>query len=286
MGAGTLIPSSLAAASEPPTAKASQAPAAAPTPAPEPPVSPPSPLSPGTNETEEAPADEAPHVRELLTSPEAGTDTEGEDVSGEADEPAPAPMPFGQAPAEPAPTEPTPVPLGQPPAPPPPVVPSPVPPQPRSAPSPQPPSEPVAPSPAAELEEGPAAQPAEPGIKRPARGRRAKPRRPAAQPVVHWEAVPERENAPTPVGATVPAATAKAALVSQPPEPVSDPITGAAYTVRPGDSLWSIARRLVGPRASAARIARELDRLWELNRDRIGTGDPSLIYAGTVLRIQ
>jgi LysM domain len=56
--------------------------------------------------------------------------------------------------------------------------------------------------------------------------------------------------------------------------------------VQPGDSLWSIARRLVGPEPSDGRIAREMNRLWQLNRDRIGSGDPSLIYAGTVLRTQ
>jgi LysM domain len=290
LAAGTLVPGSVAAASDsstPPTATASQAPPPAPTPAPEPSPAPAPDVPPfGTDETQEAPADEAPHMRELLTSPEAGTDTEGEDVSGEADETAPAPMPVGQAPAEPAPAELAPVPLGQPPAPPLPIEPPPAPPQPVSAPSPPPSPEPVAPSPAAELEQDATAHPADPDVKRKARGRKAKPRRPAAKPVVDWEDTPERENAPASVGAGVPAAAAKTALVSQPAKPVSDHITGAIYTVQPGDSLWSIACRLVGPRASAARIARELNRLWELNREQIGTGDPSLIYAGTVLRIQ
>jgi nucleoid-associated protein YgaU len=55
--------------------------------------------------------------------------------------------------------------------------------------------------------------------------------------------------------------------------------------VRAGDSLWSIARRLLGPDASAGRIAREVNRLWQLNRDRIGTGNPSLIQVGTVLEL-
>jgi LysM domain len=286
LSAGTVIPSSLAAADEPPTATASQAPAPAPTPAPDPPLSPP-PDQPtrGPEETEEVPADEAPHLRELLTNPEAGTDTEGEDVSGEGDETGPAPMPLGQAPAAPAPVEPAPAPLGQPPAAPP-VEPLPAPPQPGSAPAPQPPQEPVAPSPAAEVEEDATADPDDPGVKSKARGQEAKRRRPAPQPFVHRGAVAERENAPAPIGATVPAATATTALASQPPKPLSDPITGATYTVQSGDSLWSIARRLVGPRASAARIARELNRLWELNHDQIGTGDPSLIYAGTVLRIR
>jgi LysM domain len=289
LAAGSLVPGSVAAASDssrPPTGTASQAPPPAPTPAPEPSPAPAPDVPPfAADETQEAPADEAPHLRELMTSPEAGTDTEGEDVSGEPDETAPAPMPVGQAPAELPAAEPAPVPLGQPPAPPLPTEPTPAPPPPVSAPSPPPPPEPVAPSPAAELEQDATAHPADPDVTRKARGR-AKPRRPAAQPVVDWEDTPERENAPAPVGASVPAATAKKALVSQRPNPVGDHVTGPTYTVQPGDSLWSIARRLVGPRASAARIGRELNRLWELNREQIGTGDPSLIYAGTVLRIQ
>jgi hypothetical protein len=286
LSAGTVIPSSLAAADEPPTANASQGPVPAPTPAPDSPLSPPQyQPSPGTDETEEVPADEAPDLRELLTSPEAGSDTEVEDVSGEADEAVPAPMPLGQAPAAPEPVEPAPAPLGQPPAAPP-VEPPPAPPQPGSVPVPQPPPEPIAPPPAAEVEQDAAANPEDPGVKRPARGQEAKRRRALPQPFVHRGVVAEPENAQAPIGATVPAATATTGLASQPPKPQSDPITGATYTVQSGDSLWSIAHRLVGPRASAARIARELNRLWELNRDRIGSGDPSLIYAGTVLRIR
>jgi nucleoid-associated protein YgaU len=73
--------------------------------------------------------------------------------------------------------------------------------------------------------------------------------------------------------------------VSQPSPPTGGPITRPSYTVRPGDSLWSIARRLLGPEASAGRVAREVNRLWELNRQRIGTGNPSLIRVGTVLEL-
>jgi nucleoid-associated protein YgaU len=75
------------------------------------------------------------------------------------------------------------------------------------------------------------------------------------------------------------------APVSQLGEPAADPIGGRSYTVRPGDSLWSIARRLLGPGASAGEIAREVNRLWELNRDRIGTGDRNLLHVGTVLEL-
>jgi hypothetical protein len=37
--------------------------------------------------------------------------------------------------------------------------------------------------------------------------------------------------------------------------------------------------------ASPAQIAREVNRLWERNNDRIGTGDRNLLMAGTRLEI-
>ena len=55
--------------------------------------------------------------------------------------------------------------------------------------------------------------------------------------------------------------------------------------VSPGESLWSIARTLLGSDASPAQIAREVNRLWELNKDRIGTGDPDLLKVGTRLTL-
>jgi hypothetical protein len=58
------------------------------------------------------------------------------------------------------------------------------------------------------------------------------------------------------------------------------------HVVQPGESLWSIATKLLGPSASPAQIAREVNRLWELNKDRIGTGNPDLLMAGTKLRLR
>ena len=55
--------------------------------------------------------------------------------------------------------------------------------------------------------------------------------------------------------------------------------------MRPGDSLWSIAKRLIGPGASTAEIARGVHRLCQLNGDRIGTGDPDLIMPGQTLQL-
>jgi LysM domain len=58
------------------------------------------------------------------------------------------------------------------------------------------------------------------------------------------------------------------------------------HVVRPGESLWSIARDLQGRDASVAAVSREVNRLWELNKRRIGTGDPDLLIAGTRLTLR
>jgi nucleoid-associated protein YgaU len=81
-------------------------------------------------------------------------------------------------------------------------------------------------------------------------------------------------------------AGAAAAPVSQPSSARPRDIRGHNYTVRPGDSLWSIARRLLGKGASPTDIAREVNRLWELNRERIATGHPDLLMVGTKLRLR
>jgi hypothetical protein len=58
------------------------------------------------------------------------------------------------------------------------------------------------------------------------------------------------------------------------------------YVVRGGDSLWSVAADRLGDDASVAEIAREVSRLWELNRVRIATGDPDLLMVGTQLTLR
>jgi hypothetical protein len=69
--------------------------------------------------------------------------------------------------------------------------------------------------------------------------------------------------------------------------PVSTHTAGARgmVVIRPGDSLWAIARRLVGPRASDGAVETKLVAIWNLNSRRIGTGDPNLIFPGTRLRL-
>jgi nucleoid-associated protein YgaU len=53
-------------------------------------------------------------------------------------------------------------------------------------------------------------------------------------------------------------------------------------TVRPGDSLWSIAARRLGTSPSTARIQQEWPRWYAANRQLIGT-DPNLLLPGTRL---
>jgi hypothetical protein len=91
-----------------------------------------------------------------------------------------------------------------------------------------------------------------------------------------------------------------AAPPAEAPEPApSPPATPAAeatappgalqghrfHTVRPGESLWSIATALLPPGAGNAEIVAEVHRLWRLNESAIGTGDPNLLYIGTRLRL-
>lgn len=50
-----------------------------------------------------------------------------------------------------------------------------------------------------------------------------------------------------------------------------------SYTIKPGDTLWNLARRYLGDGAKYSKI-------YELNRDVIGT-DPSVLAAGAVITI-
>jgi hypothetical protein len=68
--------------------------------------------------------------------------------------------------------------------------------------------------------------------------------------------------------------------------PASTPKSGSdVIEVKPGDSLWSIARGLVGADAGNEAIEHKLVAIWNLNSKRIGTGDPNLVFVGTRLRI-
>jgi nucleoid-associated protein YgaU len=118
-------------------------------------------------------------------------------------------------------------------------------------------------------------------------GKRRQPGAPAAAP-------PTRAPLVVTPGSGWAPAPAPSVRVSE-PAPESGPATvpaaessvaGSSYRVQPGDSLWLIARRLLGPGASAGEVAREVARLWRLNEQRIATGDPDLLHVGTVLRLR
>ena len=53
----------------------------------------------------------------------------------------------------------------------------------------------------------------------------------------------------------------------------------ARVVVSRGDSLWSISEEHLGPNPTPRQIASEVERIYALNRDRIGP-DPNLIFSG------
>jgi hypothetical protein len=87
-------------------------------------------------------------------------------------------------------------------------------------------------------------------------------------------------GAPTSAAETVGRTTQ---AVEAPPPPPGIP---RFHVVKPGESLWSIGAELLGPEASAGATALEVRRLWQLNGDRIGTGDPDLLPVGVKLRLR
>jgi len=70
------------------------------------------------------------------------------------------------------------------------------------------------------------------------------------------------------------------------PDPTQNLVGKDTYVVQPGDCLWHIAARLLSGGAGTEAVAGKVAELWRLNEDRIGTGDPNLIYAGTELRLR
>ena len=62
------------------------------------------------------------------------------------------------------------------------------------------------------------------------------------------------------------------------------PTTTHTVVVRPGDSLWSISEEHLGPNATPPQIESRVERLWALNRHRIGA-DPNLIFPGQELSL-
>jgi nucleoid-associated protein YgaU len=97
--------------------------------------------------------------------------------------------------------------------------------------------------------------------------------------------VPEPTEVAGGVAPTAPAAEPAAASYAAPELPPAPVAEGRTYVVQPGDTLWSLARSLLGPAASTERVARLVERLWDVNRDTIASGDPDVIRIGEVLRL-
>jgi len=68
-------------------------------------------------------------------------------------------------------------------------------------------------------------------------------------------------------------------------DPASDspPGSGSRVVVQSGDCLWLIAERALGPDADDEQVAAAVERIWQRNAQRIGTGNPDLIYPGQTL---
>jgi len=145
-----------------------------------------------------------------------------------------------------------------------------------------PPSAPPAPEPetAAAPEPGPqqAAEPAEPIINQSitAPSQKKVDRGTASASANSGEVPPAEENAPPPSPPPV---------AVQPPDPGRNLGGKGTYVVQPGDCLSYIAADLLPAGSDTQAIEDKVAELWRLNEDRIGTGDPNLIYPGTVLRL-
>jgi hypothetical protein len=133
---------------------------------------------------------------------------------------------------------------------------------------------------------GPAAPPPPPSAPPPAPAKKPRPhrvpRQRTAPPAPHHKA-PVGPAAPAPTPAVQPAPSPSAPEPA--PAPPPPPPNGHGYAVRSGDTLWSIARSLLGPGSSPAQIARKVDQLWRLNAERIRSGRPDLIQPGERLRL-
>ena len=101
----------------------------------------------------------------------------------------------------------------------------------------------------------------------------------AGDDAVHLTIAPARHRPPVAVGIPVP-------LVAG--ENNTDDSSGTvSYTVQPGDSMWSVTvaylSHLHGEQPAAAGITRVWREVIDLNRDRIRSGNPDVIFPGEEL---
>jgi LysM repeat protein len=169
-------------------------------------------------------------------------------------------------------------------------APSPVPPVPPAI-APAPPTAPAPPAPPSVQETAPSSPVPSPHARAaPVRAeRRATPPEGVKRRVRHAKREVRKNGGPVPVARTTqdprPVQVAKPARdVGQSPTPPASAARRGTYTVRAGDTLWAIASAQLGAGATPGQVAREVQRLWEKNKDVIGTGDPDLVGVGVTLR--
>ena len=115
-------------------------------------------------------------------------------------------------------------------------------------------------------------------------------------PAPHRPAVVLNLDRPLPPSLDRPLAPASPPALAPPPSPPPTAVAhrdsvdrdsvdrvAGRYVVRPGDTLWNIAARHLGPQATAAEIARAWPRWYAANHSAIGP-NPQLIHPGLVLR--
>lgn len=91
--------------------------------------------------------------------------------------------------------------------------------------------------------------------------------------------LPERAES---VGRTV--APHRAGTTAPAPAPEASPARARSVVVKPGDSLWSISRGLLGPQATDDQLDASWRAIYALNRSAIGA-DPDLIHPGQRLSL-
>lgn len=112
------------------------------------------------------------------------------------------------------------------------------------------------------------------------------PPQPTQHPPEAVQSVPEAPTPTSPSDVPEPEAAPSAAVPVQRTGAAGSLVGHSVHTVRAGECLWLIAEALLPAGAGNAEIESEVQRLWKLNAARIGTGDPSLLYVGTQLRLR
>lgn len=83
---------------------------------------------------------------------------------------------------------------------------------------------------------------------------------------------------------TRPPTSAPPTVAPAPPAVAAPAPVLPTYVVQPGDCLWAIAARILGPRADGRAIDAGWRRIYDANRVAVGD-NPSLIHIGLVLRL-